>query len=555
MQRRRPHSRAAGAGDGGYGFDAGIGGRRRKGGAVDGLLHSIPLACYFVLFSVLCVLAVIITINFTAALKARMQPIDVLPASATHTHPSKVDETHVERYVRAARRAHEFASTIAQGAYNPKSYSWSMNYAGGLEAVLYAVRNAQLAASLVAAAGIYEQLQAVEHEIHQAFAEQHRNRDDHTPIQAALVKLLQRSQSLVEATAAAVATQAKDFRRQREAGRVDEHSFSALDDQRFEHRRRLRAATLAAAPLGANYSADRQFVTLRNGVTIPTLAFGTWQLDHDTTRSAVLTALLKGYRRIDTAQVYGNEIEVGMAMSASGVPRDQIVVTTKIATSDLGAAPTRARFQQQLTAMRLTYIDVYMVHGARGSSEDDLRALAETWQVLEELYERKQIRVLAVSNFDQWWLSKLFESARIKPHVVQNHYSLYHHGHQMLLSKHEETIDAFCARHGILIEAYSPLSAWPWALRGRDDVHVEAIAADVQRSPTQVVLRWLLQRGLAVLVRSSVGDHIVENAQLFDFALSTEDMAMLDALHWMVASPLYEPEGDGADNVFGIVGT
>jgi diketogulonate reductase-like aldo/keto reductase len=256
-------------------------------------------------------------------------------------------------------------------------------------------------------------------------------------------------------------------------------------------------------------------VTLNNGVTMPRLGLGTWQgrpEDGPHVEAAVRTALSLGYRSIDTAAGYANEQGVGRAVRDSGIPRDQIFVTSKIANHDQRSRDPRRAFDASLKALGLDYIDLYLVHWP---VKDRYK---ETWRALEQAYAEKRVRAIGVSNFQIHHLEDLLTDAEIVPAV--NQFELHPR-----LAQHP--LRAFCARHGIQVEAWSPL------MLGRllDDPVVTGIARLHGRTPAQVILRWDLQHGLATIPKSADPKRIAENASLFDFELRPEDMEKLDGLN------------------------
>jgi diketogulonate reductase-like aldo/keto reductase len=256
-------------------------------------------------------------------------------------------------------------------------------------------------------------------------------------------------------------------------------------------------------------------VTLNNGVTMPRLGLGTWQgrpEDGPHVEAAVSTALELGYRSIDTAAGYANEQGVGRAIRASGIPREQIFVTSKIANHDQRSGHPRRAFEASLKALGFDYVDLYLVHWpVEGRYK-------ETWRALEEVYSEKRVRAIGVSNFQPHHLEDLLKGAEVVPAV--NQFEL----HPRLTQK---ALRAFCARHGIQVEAWSPLMLGQLL----NDPVVAAIARFHGRTPAQVILRWDLQHGLVTIPKSADPKRIAENAALFDFELRPDDMEKLDGLN------------------------
>jgi len=264
---------------------------------------------------------------------------------------------------------------------------------------------------------------------------------------------------------------------------------------------------------------------LNNGVVIPRLGLGVYLAARgEQTRRAVREALRVGYRHIDTAKDYGNERDVGAAVRASGLPRGEVFVTTKLWNDDQGFDRARRAFDASLARLGLEYVDLYLLHWPVPGLRLD------SWRALEGIYREGRVRAIGVSNFMVHHLEELLAQAEIVPAVNQIEISPF-------LQQRE--VRAFCARHGIAVEAYSPLT------RGHRLGHpvVSSIAQRTKRSPAQVLLRWAWQHGLIVLPKSTRPERIAENAALFDFALSPEAMAELDALEEGLATG-WDPRGE-----------
>jgi len=251
---------------------------------------------------------------------------------------------------------------------------------------------------------------------------------------------------------------------------------------------------------------------LNNGVPIPRVGLGVFKAARgEETRSAVRDALRLGYRHIDTARVYGNEQDVGAAVRDSGVPRAEVFVTTKLWNDDQGYDAALAAFDKSLSRLGLDYIDLYLLHWPVP------RQRLESWRALERLLGEGRVRAIGVSNFMVHHLDELLAHATIVPAVNQIEVSPF---------LQQRDVRARCAERGIAVEAYSPLTR---GARLRHPVLVE-LAAQLARSPAQVLLRWGLQHELIVLPKSTRAERIQENAALFDFELSPAAMARLDAL-------------------------
>lgn len=249
-------------------------------------------------------------------------------------------------------------------------------------------------------------------------------------------------------------------------------------------------------------------MALADGHTIPTLGLGVWQVPKGRVCvDAVLWALELGYRHVDTAQVYGNEESVGEALRRSTVPRDQVFITTKF-------DPTRqdpvAEVERSLERLGVEYVDLYLIHWpARGATW--------AWPGMERAHERRYARSIGVSNFDAAELDQVVAGATVRP--VVNQIQLNPFAHRRALVEEGR-------RQRVVSEAYSPLGTG----RHLGSAVVKQIAARANRTPAQVLLRWCVQRDLVVLPKSTHRDRIAENARIFDFALTSEDMAELDAL-------------------------
>jgi 2,5-diketo-D-gluconate reductase A len=255
-------------------------------------------------------------------------------------------------------------------------------------------------------------------------------------------------------------------------------------------------------------TADGRSRVLADGNELPMLGLGVWQIeDGHVCVDAVRWALELGYRHIDTAQAYGNEESVGRGLRESGVPRDEIFVTTKFypAHSDPVAEAERS-----LERLGLDYVDLYIIHWPQGGP-------TWAWPGMEEARARGLTRSIGVSNFDAGELEQVVAGASIIPAVDQVQFSPYEYRQGLLEA---------CAGHGIALEAYSPLGTG----RHLGSETVVAISHRLDRTPAQVLLRWCIQHGVPVIPKSTHRERLEENANIFDFSLSDEDMAELDAL-------------------------
>ena len=253
-------------------------------------------------------------------------------------------------------------------------------------------------------------------------------------------------------------------------------------------------------------------LALSTGAQIPQLGLGVWQVpDGAPTRDSVTAALELGYRHIDTARVYGNEADVGAAIRASSVPRDQVFVTTKLWNDGHGFDAAQRELDASLGRLGLDYVDLYLIHWPVAGLRRD------SWRALERAFGDGRARAIGVSNYLVPHLRELLGEAKVAPHV-----------NQIELSPFLQRSDtcALCHKHGIVIEAYCPLT------QGKriDDPRLAEVARTVGRSPAQVLLRWSLQHGNVVLTKSVRRERIAENAALFDFKLDAAAMSKLDAL-------------------------
>jgi len=253
-------------------------------------------------------------------------------------------------------------------------------------------------------------------------------------------------------------------------------------------------------------------LTLNNGVQIPQLGFGVWQVPPDEVVEPVRLALETGYRHIDTAAAYGNEEGVGQAIRESGVAREDIFVTTKLWNADHGRAGEA--FDVSLRKLGLDYIDLYLIHWPR----PDQDRYVEAYQAMEKVLSEGRVRAIGVSNFHRPHLEKLLENTDVVPAVNQIE---LHPGFP------QDELRAFNAQHGILTEAWSPIGSGRGLL---EEPQLATIADEVGRTPAQTVLRWHVQLGNIVFPKSVTPSRIKENFEVFDFELTDEDVAALSAL-------------------------
>ncbi len=272
---------------------------------------------------------------------------------------------------------------------------------------------------------------------------------------------------------------------------------------------------------------------LGNGYAIPCVGFGTWQTpDGETAVSAVKTAIKKGYRHIDAAAIYGNEISVGQGIRESGIERSALFVTSKVWNDERGYQKTLNAFAKTLADLQLDYLDLYLIHwpasSSRYSNWEELNL--ETWRAITDLHKSGRIRAIGVSNFLPHHLAALMET-EVPPMVNQIEF----HPGQM----QHETVE-FCRRNSILVEAWSPLG------NGRllANPLLSSIAAKYNKSVAQLCVRWCLQHEVLPLPKSVTPARIAENADVFDFSIAEDDMAAIDNMTNVGGSGLHPDHVD-----------
>ncbi|MET9268562.1 aldo/keto reductase [Kribbella sp. NPDC003557] len=266
-----------------------------------------------------------------------------------------------------------------------------------------------------------------------------------------------------------------------------------------------------------------QTLTLNNGVRMPALGLGVFQTPPDETRAAVTAALGLGYRHIDTAAAYGNEREVGEAIRDSGIARDELFVETKIWISDYGYDETLHGFGKSAGKLGVEQIDLLILHQALPG---DFGKTLEAYRALEKLLADGKVRAIGVSNFMVDHLRALLDATTVVPAVNQLEIHPYFQ---------QREVQAFDRDHGILSQAWSPIGGITFY---RDSGHTSAledpvigsIAAAHRKSPAQVMLRWGLQQGRSVIPKSTKPERIAENLDVFDFELTTAELAAIDSL-------------------------
>lgn len=251
---------------------------------------------------------------------------------------------------------------------------------------------------------------------------------------------------------------------------------------------------------------------LYNGVEMPWLGLGVHRAGSGSeVIAAIHCALQAGYRSIDTATYYQNEHRVGEAIAESGIPREEIFLTTKVWNTDQGYQSTISAFETSLEKLQTNYLDLYLIHWPQNE------LTFETWRAMEELYEKGQIRAIGVCNFLIPHLKRLMENSRIKPMVNQFEF------HPELV---QPELLKFCHENLILPEAWRPI------MKGRvNEIDLlQELSTKYRKSPVQIVLRWDIQKGVVTIPKSITLERIIHNADIFDFELSAEDVARIDSL-------------------------
>jgi len=255
-------------------------------------------------------------------------------------------------------------------------------------------------------------------------------------------------------------------------------------------------------------------IALDNGVEIPQLGFGVFQIPPGDTVKATTTALEIGYRHIDTAQMYGNEREVGIAVREAGIDRNEIFVTSKLNNNRLERDDILRSFDRSLADTGLDHLDLFLVHWPLPAVSD----FVARWKVMEEIYAGGRVRAIGVSNFQPHHLRRLFAETEVRPAVNQVEVHPY-------LTQDE--LRAFDADHEIVTEAWAPIAKGKVA----DDAVIREVAGQVGKTPAQVTLRWHIQRGDVVFPKSVTRSRVEENFDLFDFELDESAMAAMSSLN------------------------
>jgi 2,5-diketo-D-gluconate reductase A len=261
-----------------------------------------------------------------------------------------------------------------------------------------------------------------------------------------------------------------------------------------------------------------EYVTLSNGVKMPILGYGVYQVTQDECERCVLDALKAGYRSIDTAQSYFNEEQVGSAIQKSGIPREEIFLTTKVWLEHYGYEKTKASVLESMRKLQTDYLDLVLLHQPFGDAYG-------AWRALEELYEAGKLRAIGISNYYPDRMVEFSNFNRVKPMVNQIETHIFNQ---------QKVAKEWADKYNIQLEAWAPFG------EGRggtfDNPVIAEIAAKYSKTPAQVMLRWHIQRGIVVIPKSTHYERMVENFNVFDFTLSDEDMNKIASLDTATSS-------------------
>lgn len=257
-------------------------------------------------------------------------------------------------------------------------------------------------------------------------------------------------------------------------------------------------------------------IKLNNGVEMPAMGLGVFQVENDTTAEIVKNAIELGYRSIDTAAIYGNEAGVGegikLALASTGLNREDLFITSKVWNAGLNYEETVSAYEESLGKLGLDYLDLYLIHWP-GQNK-----FAESWTALEDLYQEGKIRAIGVCNFNISHLQDLLKTARVTPVINQVEF------HPRL---QQRSLRAFCKEHNIQLEAWAPL------MQGGllEDTTIAKIAEKFGKSNSQVILRWDIQNEVITIPKSVRKERMAQNADIFDFSLTDEEMQIINAMN------------------------
>lgn len=263
-----------------------------------------------------------------------------------------------------------------------------------------------------------------------------------------------------------------------------------------------------------------KYITLRNGIKIPQLGLGTWQItDRDLMRSIVSTAYNLGYRLIDTAAAYSNEIAVAKAITDSGIRREDIFLSDKVWNTSRAYDAVQEACRKSLRKLKTDYLDLYLIHWPASMKlyPNWAEINADAWRGMEALYEEGLVKSIGVCNFKIHHLEELSKSAKVMPFVNQIE---YHPG------MNQENVRKYCQENGIVLEASSPLG------NGQilENIDINRIAMELGKTTAQICLRWCLQKDLVVIPRTSKIERLSSNIDVFDFEINAEEMEIIDSI-------------------------
>jgi diketogulonate reductase-like aldo/keto reductase len=269
--------------------------------------------------------------------------------------------------------------------------------------------------------------------------------------------------------------------------------------------------------------------TLNNGTKMPYLGLGTWDLRGESGKQAIAFALEIGYRHLDTAQSYRNEAQVGQAVIESGIPREEIFITTKVDNPMQGAEKSARALEESLEKLQTDYVDLYLIHWPDVRHFD--RSL-ETWETLIKLQEQGKTKAIGVSNYTIKLIQQTIDSSSVIPAVNQVEF------HPFLVQK---DLLQYCRDQGVQLESYSPLAR----AKRSDNPLLQRLADKYGKTPEQVILAWHLAHDLVTIPRSGNPDHIQANAEIFDIPLTPEEVDQIDGLdtHYRIVNTANPPEG------------